>query len=102
MCGCEALQIGRTASAKMRAGDPEMIEKLVKAGPDRMGLFGFSGGCYGRAPSRFTGAMLGADTNRLTAEPTVVEIDLDGSVSDCSTGLVGLQLWSRPDWLVCG
>jgi hypothetical protein len=31
----EALQIGRAAPGKMRAGDPEMVEKLGQAGRDR-------------------------------------------------------------------
>jgi hypothetical protein len=43
MSGREAVQIGRTATGKMRAGDPEMIEKLGQADFDRAVLGEFYG-----------------------------------------------------------
>jgi hypothetical protein len=50
MSGREAVQIGRTATSKMRAGDPEMVEKLGQADFDPAVLREFYSGCDDCSP----------------------------------------------------
>jgi len=46
----EILEIGRTASGKMRAVDPELIEKLSEASLDRTVILGICANCHGGSP----------------------------------------------------